>query len=139
MPILTSTDRTFKVVLDIDKDIPAEKQPRFIGRVLSKGQWRAAAEKFDAVMANESGIEVLNKLDEILTLTLLGWENMIDPANGQPLEFSSGNINNFLTQPEAVELVEKILAQGVSSADKKKLDSPSACATEKSAPDAPDS
>jgi len=133
MPTLLKPNSNFPVVLDVDKDEPSDKQPRFICRCLSKSQWLELASLNESLTSASTIQESSDVVTKITEVGLVGWENMIDPETGKEIPFDLSIVDDILTAGEAAELMMHIVSQVPSAEDKKKSDSQSHSDTEESA------
>ena len=121
MPVALDPERTFFVVLDTDKEKPADTQPRFICRFLTTRKWREVAGAVDAVSEtpNQTSEAVFDSLIGAAETVLCGWENMIGP-DGKVIRYDPGKIEDVLNPAEISELVYKALKGADLDADEKK-------------------
>ncbi len=133
MPLLLDANSTFPIVLKTDEDKTRDIQPRFIARVFSKRKWKEVATLSDRFEEAAGGADVMVVVTAIFEQGLVGWENMIDPETGEEIQFSLDRAEDILTSLEAVELMQKIVAQRITLPDKKKLGSLSGSDTGKAA------
>ena len=128
MPLSTDPSRTFRIILESDKD--KNPAPAFIYRYSSCRELRIAEEYYKNLMAAKKDKDLEDQsqkmLFDLLTLKLVGWENMGIKYNPKELE-------SILTLPEAFELFFRMLDQRPTADVKKKLDSQSRCSSGKSA------
>ena len=133
MPLALDPEQTLKIILDSDKDKEASVQPLFVYRYLTGRQWREVGRTRDTLESAKNADEVADKVYLIASTGLVGWENMVDPTNGKPIEFDTDRLEDIIGLHEAQELIVKILQQSPTMEDKKKLESQSDCSTEQSA------
>jgi len=119
MPIGLDPNQTFKIVLETDKD--KDPQPCFVYKYLTSRQWRDLAAMEDLVDRAKSAVEIFDKSIEAISTGLVGWENMAG-QDAAEIPFDQEKLADLLTLGEVQELFQKVLAQGVGSEDKKKLD-----------------
>ena len=111
MPLATQPGLKFYVVLDIDKQLPANKQPKFFYRHPSG---RKQLERFETMKNVDSKNEVLfmKLVFQGIREMLCGWENMTDPDTGETLPFNAwtadDRLEDILTLSEANELFNKM-------------------------------
>ena len=120
MPRRTDPSQRLVLVLDCDKSLPPEKQPRFFARVLSVRQ----AEELQQLREQSTSSPIKQSVDLVM-MFLVGWENMTSPTTGEPLEFSAENLKEVLTFDELAEVMD--FATGTikqSVGDQKKSESP---------------
>ena len=106
MPLALSK-KTFKVVLESDKNKPEGQQPYFEFRFLSGKEWGKIAEIADSIEQSTTGTEAIDKLFKVLTFGLVGWGHMVDPENGKLIEFGIDRLPELLVINEANELLER--------------------------------
>ena len=133
MPLALEPIKTFKVVLEIDKDKPESKQPYFEFRFLTGREWKEVARKADAREETESGVDAIEKIFEVLAFGLVGWGNMIDLKTKAEFLFNTDELDQLVTLKEANELLAKFRNQGVEANDLKNLDLPSGSSSAASA------
>lgn len=122
MPRCLDPNQRFPLVLDSDKDKPAESRPTFYFRAFSARRWREI---------KESNPSIRTVLDE----ALVGWEHMT--KDGQDISFAPGELEAITDDGEQRELLDKLAEEShLSPADKKKLELPPSSSLENSAPDA---
>jgi hypothetical protein len=114
MPIALEPNQSFPVVLDSDKDKPAETRPTF----LAKSQSMRGQRKIGAVLdyMHKEGVktdDLFDKSIDVLADVLSGWENMGRNYCKEALE-------DVLDYAEARELLSKVSAnQHVTKEEKK--------------------
>ena len=133
MPLALDPHQTFTIVLESDKDKPAESRPCFIYRYLTGRQWNKVPRLHDTLEDSAGADDVTDKMYQAASTGLVSWKNMIAP-NGEQIGYEPDKLQDILGIIEAQELIAKLLKQHPSLDDKKKLDSPSQSSTEKSAP-----
>ena len=113
------------IVLDSDKDKPADKRPTFYARALSARAALPVGQALDyAIQTNLDTVEAIEKIEAAITGGLCGWENLYD-ADGQPIHYGNGTkIGDICDRRELCQLLAAIYNGGnVSVDDKKKSDS----------------
>lgn len=106
---------------EYDAATPEDKRPTFTFRVLSMRDWRVLKEA-------EAGKRV-DAVRSVLTKDIVGWKNVVD-REGNAIPFNRDELEDLLSDDDAVDLMEKL---GVSSTDKKKLESQPSTNVESSA------
>ena len=106
MPVFLEPDQQFEVVLECDKDKPAENRPTFLARSQSmRGQRKVLQALDDAVDPKNQDLTVdqmfIITVDTLMSV-LVGWRNMGSHA------FSRESIEDVLSFNEARELLRKI-------------------------------
>lgn len=132
MPLALDKNKTFRIVLQSDKDKPENEQPYFVYRYLTGIQWRKLATLQDDIEDCDSGADAVDRVYEAVATGLIGWGNMIDSDNNF-ISFNINKLQEIVGPIEAQELIQRILMQTPNAEDKKKLDSPSDLNTEESA------
>lgn len=127
MPIATDPKATFDYVLESDRKKPKKEQPAFVCKVLSTAKWRKVIEMDSRLADIEGDLEQLNIIFEVIQFGVIGWRNM-SIGNSQ-LPYNRDNLEDVLTLPEAAELMQAVVAQGITIEDKKKLEPQSPSAT----------
>lgn len=125
MPRPLEPNQRFPVVLEFDKDKPAETRPTFWFRSLSAREWRKLLREGQA---NES------KLDAalcVLQAALVGWDHMV--RDGEPVPFNAAELDTIIDTDEVAELFG---AFQLTLEDKKKSASQHLSKPASSAPDA---
>ena len=113
MPLLLEPKQRYAVVLESDKDKPAETQPRFWAYALSA---RESIQLVEEARAYKSDQEIFDKLKTLV----VGWDNMVS-RDGNVIEFSPDTLGDILTTNEQGELFCKIRDNDfLSESDKKK-------------------
>lgn len=111
MPLALEPNQSFPVVLESDKDKPAESRPTFFAVACSMRDQRRISSLHER-WADGSNFETVEQLydeaTELLTDLLVGWKNMVDPKTGEAILFDAENINRVLGYVEARELIELI-------------------------------
>jgi hypothetical protein len=114
MPLFLEPDQRFPVVLDSDKDKPADKRPTFYARSQSMRGIRRISEVIDQMDSASNIDEMLRLILDELVECLTGWANM------GSYEFSRESLEIVLTYPESRELIRKVMAnQHVQPEEKK--------------------
>lgn len=83
-----------------DEDMPADRRPRMVGKVLSVSE----ARRLQSVFAD--GANQLDAAIDAVMIGLTGWENVNHPTTGQPIEFSKTSIGEWLTIDELLEVIQ---------------------------------
>lgn len=114
MPLFLEPDQRFPIVLDSDKDKPADKRPTFYARSVSMRDASKLTSLIDAsVNDSKDADEVYDKTIAVLLQYVSGWKNM------EGLEFNEDNLRN-LAYREARELLGKVASnQHVQPEEKK--------------------
>jgi hypothetical protein len=113
MPVFLEPGQSFPVVLNCDKDKPAESRPEFLVKSQSMRGMRRIAAFLDRDKSSESFDEIVDKTLDELVEHVVGWRN-IEPA------FSRKALEDVLTYTEASELLRKIMVnQHVGPEEKK--------------------
>jgi len=132
------TDARYPVILSTDLKLPEDKQPRFIFQYLSGKRWEeisTISDQFDDV---KTGGDMIRLAFKAIRVSLVGWENMIDPKTGKEIPFDPAQLDDMLIPREAIELMQAAVSQVPTNEDKKKLESQSPSDTESSAKNAAD-
>jgi len=116
MPLFLEPDQRFVIVLECDRDKPAESRPTFFAKSQTMRGQRLVGEVLDSIYA-----EPAPDLDEMfrvacdkLAEVLVGWENM------GGIEFSREAMEDVLTFTEARELLRLVMFnQGLTTGQKK--------------------
>ena len=133
MPFVVDPGAIHRIVLAADEN--KTPQPAFLYRHLSFRKF-AEFEALRSSIGKEDLSESIRKQFAALADGLVGWENLVDPATGQPIAFDAEKMPDVLTISEAQEILMKRLTGAVPSVeDKKKLPSPSECDMASSAKD----
>lgn len=101
MPRRTDPNSRLVLVLDCDKHLPPEQQPKFFARVLSVRQAEQLQEQ-----RNEPSSNPIKKAVELVMMFLTGWENMNDPTTGEAIEFNAENLKDVLTFDELSQVID---------------------------------
>jgi hypothetical protein len=115
MPLATRPDAKYKYVLKSDRDYPIDKQPVFVFKYLSCLDWETIADLSDAFEESKTGKERIRLVFEVISRTLVGWENL-------PVDFDLSKLSGLLTIDEATELMQAAISQLPGIEDKKKSD-----------------
>lgn len=99
-----------------DEDMPADQRPRLIGKVLSVSE----ARRLQSVFLDGSN-HIDASIDAVM-IGLTGWENVIHPKTGEPIEFSKAAIGEWLTIDELLEVIE-FLTGRLTADERKKSES----------------
>ena len=135
MPRAVDPNDRFYVVLASDAATALERQPRFVYHYLTAREHRRLGQLNEKLLEAVTIDQVVDETFEAVKMGLVDWEHMTD-RNGQPVPFNLDELEDLVGLIEAQELVNLMSQQNprlVSRDDKKKHDSPSACATAKSA------
>jgi hypothetical protein len=137
MPIATQPDLKFAVVLDIDKHLPPETQPKFFYRHQSSRKQRQLLREYEAMDNLRDADAALDVVFRLILTLLCGWEHITDPESGGEMPYSAATaaerIEDILTLPEANELLVKMISQQPEADELKKSGSPSPSVTAASA------
>lgn len=114
MPLFLEPDQRFPIVLDSDKDKPAESRPTFYAKSQSMRGVRRISEVVDKMDEAENMDEMLRLIIDELMECLTGWINM------GAYQFSQESLEIVLTYPEARELIRKVMANQHVKPDEKK-------------------
>lgn len=117
MPLFLEPDQKFPVVLDSDKDKPAETRPTFFAKSQSMRSQLALSIAMDEALSLPTAKEIFDATCILVSDNLTGWKNMG--------AYTFGNdIKEFLSHGEARELLNKILSnQHVTPEEKKSSES----------------
>lgn len=125
MPRSLDPSSRLTLVLACDVDKPREQQPRFYARCLTLNQQRQLLTTVEAMQAATSPTAKMDAALDAAALCIVGWENMTDPATGQPLTFSREAIGDVLSMQELAEVFDAVTTASTTTADdKKKSESP---------------
>ena len=137
MPLGTRPNQTFEYVLTTDRELPKEKQPAFLIRFLSVGQWLDMSELSDRVFAGDKDAKkIVADMMDICSRCISGWK--MQTVEGEQIQFNIALLTELLTLDELSELSMACSEQAVQVADKKKLESQPPSDSAGSAPTAPD-
>lgn len=113
MPVFLEPNQKFPIVLDIDRDKPADVRPTFYARSLSMREQLSLSAEMDASLQHEETEAIFAATCELLGRYLVGWTNMG--------EFEFGcDVREFLSHGEARELLRKVMTNQHLSSDEKK-------------------
>ena len=136
MPLALDPNRTFKVVLESDRD--RKPVPAFIYRYLTGAEqleFAMITDRIDEAKEAEGPGQMMDEIFRMAAVGLVGWENMIEPATGRKIPFAASKLKTIATMAEAQELAglvfERCLVVPIDV--KKKLGSQSPSVTKKSA------
>jgi len=101
MPRRTDPNSRLTLVLDCDKHLPPEQQPKFFARVLSVRQ----AEEMQSIR-EQAGANSIKQAVDLVMMFLTGWENMTNPETGEAMAFSAENLKEVLTFDELAEVID---------------------------------
>ena len=118
MPLPLEAGGVCRIVLDADKH--KANPPTFLFPWLSARQHRRLMSRYEQADASVSGapMDIGGLLGELSGL-ILGWENL-------PVAFDAGELDTVINVAEAFELLNKLLLQGPTGAEKNGFGSPSA-------------
>lgn len=109
------------IVLDADRDKPNDKQPKIYFPALSIRKSQRVGSLMDEFAKAPDSKQLHEMIVAALAEIITGWDNFINPATGESITFSAEAIWDWLTIPEAYEIMQKVLQQSsVSSDDQKK-------------------
>ena len=135
MPLGCEPGRTFRVVLKSDEDKTVAERPWFEFRYLSKRAWGnlitetrkkvvAAIDELDAKQKEDTknkvriwAIETPDFTNIMLEAGLTNW--FIIDGTGKTIPFDSANIDAYVTNAEADELLAKFREQGFGAEERK--------------------
>jgi uncharacterized Rossmann fold enzyme len=110
---------TFVLACDVDK--PIETQPQIFARVLTINQQRKLVASMQSMRTDGDTAATFEAALDAAEICLVGWQNMIDPATGEPIPFSRDTIGDVLTVDELVEVFDAVIGSTKPSAgDQKK-------------------
>jgi hypothetical protein len=101
MPRRTDPSQRLVLVLDCDKHLPVDQQPKFFARVLSVRQ----AEQLQD-LRNQPTSNPIKQAVDLVMMFLVGWENMTNPDTGESMEFNADNLKDVLTFDELTQVVD---------------------------------
>lgn len=113
MPVCLEPNQRFPIVLDTDKDKPADTRPTFYVVSLSMREQGRLSDGMDAALAHQTTAEIFTATCELLNKYLVGWSNM--GPHTYPCD-----VQEFLTHSEARELLHKILSNSHMKPEEKK-------------------
>jgi hypothetical protein len=102
MPLFLEPDQQFPIVLDCDKDKPAESQPTFLCKSQSMRGMMRLSEFMDADRSRQPFPQIVEDHVTELMSHCVGWRNV-------PVEFSREAIIDTLNYFELRELLRKIM------------------------------
>ena len=126
MPKSLEPSSRITMVLACDADKPVEVQPRIFARTLTLNQQRKVMRAL-RTMQNSNGEpdKIIDAALDAAEVCLTGWENMADPATGDPILFSRDTIGDVLSIEEMTEVFDAVISSGKASpGDQKKSESP---------------
>ena len=114
MPVFLEPDQKFPIVLERDKDKPAESRPTFFAKSQSMRGQRRVADTLDRLREKDvSTKQLFDEIVETLGAVLVGWSNMGIP-------YAKESIENVIDYFEARELLQLVMFnQHVTSEEKK--------------------
>jgi len=83
-----------------DADLPMEKRPKLIGKVLSVADTRMMAS-----MKDVTGGTSIDRIIDAAMVGLSGWECVCDPETGEPIPFNADALATWLTIDELLEVI----------------------------------
>lgn len=116
MPLFLEPNQRFAVVLESDKDKPAESRPTFFAKSQTMRNQRRVGEVLDMIYAQPSPSvdEMFGTTCDMLAEVLVGWSNM------GGVEFSREVMEDVLTFTEARELLRLVMFNQAVTDDQKK-------------------
>ena len=132
MPLATNPNAMCTVVLESDKHLPEDKQPKFFYHYLTGLEQMELAQTMDALEDTcQTGRQAFEKVFDQAAIKLVGWTNMRN-AKGGMVPFDAKKLAAVIGMTEAQELIQELLSQRPSALDKKKFDSQSASSSAES-------
>lgn len=119
MPLFLEPGQKFPVVLEIDKDKPAESRPTFYARSQSMRNQQRIADVLDSIYAEPQPTveQMFSDICEALATVFVGWSNM------GGIEYSKDALRDVLTFTEARELLRLVMYnQHVTHEEKKSIE-----------------
>lgn len=113
MPICLDPEQSFPIVLDSDKDKPAEQRPTFLVKALTMRQQTELSDAMDAALAHNTTEAIFESTCTLINQYLTGWQNM------GSFEFGC-DVREVLAHHEARELLRKILSNSHVQPEEKK-------------------
>lgn len=116
MPLFLEPGQQYEIVLDSDKDKPADIRPTFFAKSQSMRGQERIAEVLDAWTENPdlSIKELFDRTIDVLSGVIVGWKNMSNHT------FSTDALRDVLNYTEARELLRKTMYnQHVTDEEKK--------------------
>lgn len=113
MPVFLEPNQSFAIVLDRDKDKPAESRPEFFAKSQSMRGMRAIAAFLDRDKSSETFDQIIDKTIDELAKHITGWRNIAEPFGRESLE-------SVLAYTEALELLRKVMLNQHVGPDEKK-------------------
>jgi len=133
MPRSLDPSSRLTMVLACDVDKPKETQPRIFARTLTLNQQRKLMAAMDSMKRAEKADDKIGAALDAAEVSLIGWENMIDPQTGESIAFTRDNIGEVLSLDELIEVFGAVTSMTTPSADdKKKSESPHSSGAENS-------
>lgn len=116
MPLFLEPNQRFAIVLECDRDKPADSRPTFFAKSQTMRNQRRVGEVLDGIYAQPppSVDEMFGSVCDMLAEVLVGWSNM------GGIEFSREAIQDVLTFTEARELLRLVMFNQALSDDQKK-------------------
>ena len=125
MPRSLDPSSRLTMVLACDADKPTETQPRIFARCLTLNQQRKLMVAMARMQKATNPNEQIESAMDAAEVCLIGWENMIDPATQQAIQFGRETIGDVLTIDELVEVFHAVTSASTPTvSDKKKLELP---------------
>lgn len=115
MPITMDKKASFPVVLETDRDKPAEVRPTFYFKPITMGQWLSIKNWAKAIGEEKDVDKAMRELCDKIGKYLVKWENM--KLAGKVFRFNKKRLIDLITVSEGWELIEKIQKQGITAAD----------------------
>jgi hypothetical protein len=114
MPVFLEPDQKFPIVLERDKDKPAESRPTFFAKSQSMRGQRRVADTIDRLTEKDiSNKELFDDIVETLGMVLVGWQHM-----GRP--YAKEAIEDVVDYFEARELLRLVMFNQHVTAEEKK-------------------
>ena len=103
MPISLEPDKSFAVVLDGDKDKPADSRPTFYAKSQTMRGHESVLEVIDSKhLPDVTVADVFSRTCDKLSEVICDWSNM------GSFVFGKAELKDLLTYQEAVELLQKV-------------------------------
>jgi hypothetical protein len=116
MPLALEPGQQYPIVLDTDKDKPAESRPTFFARSQSMRGQQSIGTVLE-LWTKDDDVSIADLFDEtckVLSTVVVGWKHM----NG--MEFTPDALRDVLTYSEARELLRKAMYNQHITQDEKK-------------------
>lgn len=116
MPVFLEPGLSFPVVLESDKDKPAETQPTFLAKSQAMRGQQKICNVLDRLTTDKdvTAEQLFNDVVDTLGQVLVGWKNMND------IPYSVDALRDVLTYNEARELLRKVAYNQHVTLDEKK-------------------